>query len=407
MNLNFPSSPTDGQTYSANGVNYFYDEGIGAWMVVVPSLVEGTTDKQIIFNDSSTSNGSNGLLFDKAANTVYLNEIVVAQNISSTYLFGNGAYLTGIVGGEGETDLGPLTTLSQAAFDKANTANTNADSSFAFANTVNLFAFAARANANAAAIHANSSFIHANSSFIHANASYSFANTVNTFAFAARANANAAAIHANASFVHANSSFTHANSSYSFANTVNTFSFAARANANAAAIHANAAFNFANTVNTFAFAARANANAAAIHANASFEFANTSNIRIYAAYAHANAAFATANTGGGGGSSVTTSDTSPGTPADGDLWWNSDIGKMFVYYEDGDSNQWVEVSPGLAVPTANGEQTAASSFLQANAAFIQANSAFSKANSIFAGKITVSNTAPSSPSINDIWIDIT
>jgi Collagen triple helix repeat (20 copies) len=43
--------------------------------------------------------------------------------------------------------------------------------------------------------------------------------------------------------------------------------------------------------------------------------------------------------------SVTTSDTAPVSPNDGDLWWKSDEGKMYVYYADGDSNQWVQASP--------------------------------------------------------------
>ncbi len=43
--------------------------------------------------------------------------------------------------------------------------------------------------------------------------------------------------------------------------------------------------------------------------------------------------------------SVTTSDTAPGSPNDGDLWWNSVEGKMYVYYSDGDSNQWVQAHP--------------------------------------------------------------
>ena len=51
--------------------------------------------------------------------------------------------------------------------------------------------------------------------------------------------------------------------------------------------------------------------------------------------------------GGGGGASVTTDDVAPSSPNDGDLWWDSDAGKMYVYYEDADSSQWVSVSvPG-------------------------------------------------------------
>lgn len=42
-----------------------------------------------------------------------------------------------------------------------------------------------------------------------------------------------------------------------------------------------------------------------------------------------------------GGGGVTTSDTPPGSPADGDLWWDSADGQMYVYYDDGTSSQWV------------------------------------------------------------------
>ena len=49
---------------------------------------------------------------------------------------------------------------------------------------------------------------------------------------------------------------------------------------------------------------------------------------------------------GGNGASVTTSDTAPTSPSDGDLWWQSDTGYLKIYYNDGDSNQWVDASPG-------------------------------------------------------------
>ena len=55
-------------------------------------------------------------------------------------------------------------------------------------------------------------------------------------------------------------------------------------------------------------------------------------------------------TASGGSSAVTTSDTAPGSPTDGTLWWNSSLGKMFIYYDDGTSSQWVESSPALAAP---------------------------------------------------------
>jgi len=54
----------------------------------------------------------------------------------------------------------------------------------------------------------------------------------------------------------------------------------------------------------------------------------------------------------GGGASVTTSDSAPSSPSDGDLWWDSDGNKMYVYYQDTDSSQWVSVStPGATGAT--------------------------------------------------------
>jgi hypothetical protein len=44
-----------------------------------------------------------------------------------------------------------------------------------------------------------------------------------------------------------------------------------------------------------------------------------------------------------GSGGMTISDTAPGTPANGDLWYESDSGKTFVYYSDGTSSQWVEI----------------------------------------------------------------
>ena len=48
--------------------------------------------------------------------------------------------------------------------------------------------------------------------------------------------------------------------------------------------------------------------------------------------------------GGGGGANVTTSDNAPTSPEDGDLWWKSDVGALKVYYDDGDSLQWVDAA---------------------------------------------------------------
>jgi len=52
--------------------------------------------------------------------------------------------------------------------------------------------------------------------------------------------------------------------------------------------------------------------------------------------------------GGGGGANVTIGDTAPGSPSFGDLWWESDKGRLKIYYNDSDSFQWVDASPPLS-----------------------------------------------------------
>ena len=55
----------------------------------------------------------------------------------------------------------------------------------------------------------------------------------------------------------------------------------------------------------------------------------------------------------GGGASVTISDTAPAA-SPGDLWWESDTGRLKIRYQDTDSTQWVDVSPPLADATSIG-----------------------------------------------------
>lgn len=51
--------------------------------------------------------------------------------------------------------------------------------------------------------------------------------------------------------------------------------------------------------------------------------------------------------GGGGGASVTISATPPATPSVGDLWFDSVRLNTFVYYEDANSSQWVQIVPSF------------------------------------------------------------
>ena len=50
------------------------------------------------------------------------------------------------------------------------------------------------------------------------------------------------------------------------------------------------------------------------------------------------------------GVSVIISETAPPNPNAGDLWWNSnqDSGRLFIWYEDENTSQWVDASPAGA-----------------------------------------------------------
>ena len=50
-----------------------------------------------------------------------------------------------------------------------------------------------------------------------------------------------------------------------------------------------------------------------------------------------------------GVSGVQISDTAPEGAQQGQLWWNTDDGRLYVFYEDGDTSQWVDASPDTLV----------------------------------------------------------
>lgn len=64
-------------------------------------------------------------------------------------------------------------------------------------------------------------------------------------------------------------------------------------------------------------------------------------------YIYHNSAWSLAGGSGASGASVTVGDSAPPTPAAGDLWWDSDSGRLFLYYVDLDSSQWVDASPNI------------------------------------------------------------
>jgi hypothetical protein len=81
--------------------------------------------------------------------------------------------------------------------------------------------------------------------------------------------------------------------------------------------------------------------------------------------------------GGGGGASVTVSDAAPSSPSAGDLWFDSTDLVLYVYYNDGDSAQWVQTNPSGSSSESSGG----------------------------GASVTVSSTAPTSPTAGDLWFD--
>jgi len=79
---------------------------------------------------------------------------------------------------------------------------------------------------------------------------------------------------------------------------------------------------------------------------------NSTNMKLFVYYADGSSnqwvevgAGGTISGGSGGGSSVTVSDAAPSSPADGDMWFNSTDTKLYIYYNDGSSSQWVQALP--------------------------------------------------------------
>jgi hypothetical protein len=47
--------------------------------------------------------------------------------------------------------------------------------------------------------------------------------------------------------------------------------------------------------------------------------------------------------GGKASSAIVQSDSAPSSPVNGQLWFDSTTGNLYIYYNDGNSSQWVQV----------------------------------------------------------------
>lgn len=133
--------------------------------------------------------------------------------------------------------------------------------------------------------------------------------------------------------------------------------------------------------------------------------------------------------GSGGGASVTTGSTPPSTPLEGDLWFDTDDGTLNIYFNDGDSSQWLAVSGQSGVGPFSGYQithtgdtppvTAAVGDLWFDTTDGTLSVYFNDGDSnqwiVITGaasaggaapaRVTIGATAPTSPAAGDLWFD--
>ena len=207
----------------------------------------------------------------------------------------------------------------------------------------------------------------------------------------------------------ASTGYVNTDAQYTFANTI-TFSSTVSANINGNANNASylgtvAAANYVQNSGAYTISG--------IHTHSANIIMSNGNVIVANGSLGANGYVLTSNgtsmywraASSGGGSSVTVSDTAPSSPASGDLWYYTVTGELFIYYNDGDSSQWVTTAPADNVPSA---LSAASLTLSGNATFsanitisntrISANGSTGTAGQVLTSSGTGANVYWSTPS---------
>jgi hypothetical protein len=180
-----------------------------------------------------------------------------------------------------------------------------------------------------------------------------FATTTATLIGNSYNQANAAFAQANISTTTAQSAFTQANAAYDYANTLVTSSDLTTANVLEVTnlYYTNARVFSAVTGNLALKANVADLTTANVSELTNLYFTNTRAISALTAGNNisiaANGLITSTATGGGGGggASVTVANAAPQSATEGDLYFDDELLTLFVYYDDGDTQQWVEASP--------------------------------------------------------------
>jgi hypothetical protein len=270
----------------------------------------------------------------------------------------------------------------RSAYDNSNAAYNNANSIATSANNY------AGAMANAANAYASSltpdltpAFNKANDAYTIANGAFDKANSANVLAYNTGIGSNA---YTNVVGTSAN------NYAGAMANSANAYALSLTPDLSPAFNVANGAFNKANSANVLAKAAYDYANTitggAVVSATApsspsagSFWW-NTTYGRLFVYYNDGNTSQWVDATATATAARVVTTDTVPNGAVDGQLWWNSEYGRLFVYYNDGDTSQWVDTNPATDIGGITDIANAAFDKANTGATFAYVNTSAAAAN---------------------------
>ena len=77
---------------------------------------------------------------------------------------------------------------------------------------------------------------------------------------------------------------------------------------------------------------------------------------------------------GSGSATITVSDTAPSSPAEGALWFNTNSGRLLIYYNDGDDFYWVQPSGAVGPAGATGATGPGANLSAVSASILPADS---------------------------------